>query len=202
MPVIAGLGRLRGLPAPWRGFVGFLALALTLNISMMTLGLRGIPNAAFAHLTLPIYCGAGLIVLGELARDHRWARGFRGAALLYVVAWLVITVVAGVTRDYSLVAKPLMHLLMTGGGAVLIVVRLGQLATRPLRDPAVMVGLGVLLVHAPTAVLDPVAAVVALSDRDLARTLYRATSVFSIVAMTPYTLALLWIPRRPSSSGS
>ena len=168
---------------------------------MMTLGLRGIVNASLAHLTLPIFCGIALITFGELSFEPKYRRVVHGVAIFHLLAWGVITLVSGIPTGFSTYPQSLMNLIVTMSAAGLIVVRLNQLHSKPSRDPALLIGMGALVSFAPSVVIDPVSAVVSLSQPALVLTLYMCRGVLLIVGITLYTMGLLWIPPRPSLSG-
>jgi hypothetical protein len=168
---------------------------------MMALGVRGIVNASIAHLTLPIFCGIGLITFGELSLEPRYRRLVHGLAIFHLLAWGVMTLVSGIPTGFSTYPQSLMNLIVTAAAAGLIVVRLNQLHSRPSRDPTVLIGLGALVSFAPSVGIDPVAAVVSQSEPSLVLALYLCRGVLLIVGITLYTMGLLWIPPRPSLSG-
>lgn len=201
LPVVTGTARFRHLPREWRALYAWLWLSLLISVGMMAMALMGTQNASLAHLLLPVYCVLGLGSFGELAERRGYRSVVRAAAILYVMAWGLVTIVDGVPADYSRYAQPLMDLIFVAAATGLIVVRLGQVWTDPLRDPVVLVGLGVLVTYAPSVAIYPVAAVVGQSNPELALILYLVRAGFLILGTILFTLALLWTPQHPSSFG-
>ena len=201
-PVVVGAARFRRLPIGGKWLLVWLGLSLVLNLAMMTLGLRGTVNTSLAHLTLPIFCGIALITFGELSFEPKYRRVVHGVAVFHLLAWGVMTLVSGIPTDFSTYSQSLLNLIVTAAAAGLIVVRLNQLHSRPSRDPTVLIGLGALVSFAPSVAIDPVAAVVSQSEPSLVVALYLCRGLLLMVGITLYTMGLLWIPPRPSSSGS
>lgn len=202
LPDAVGVARFRRIPVGGRLLVGWLSISLVLNLFMMTFSMRGIRNSTIAHLSLPVFCTMGLLTLAVLADDQRYRNAARVVGALYLLVWGVVSLENGIRADYSAYAQPLMNLVLTGAAASLIVVRLGQIGSRPLKDSTLLIGLGALVTYAPSVAIDPVAAVISNSDLDLAIKLYFVRALFLIVGAILYTLALLWIPPHRSSSGS
>lgn len=202
IPVLVGLSRYTRIPIGGRLLLGWLSLTLALDVYLMSLGMRGVRSSTVSHLSLPVFCTTGLLTLSMLSGSQRF-RGVSGViGALYLLAWSLVSILTGIESDYSIYAQPLMNLILTGAAAALIVVRLAQIQERPLHDAVVLVGLGTLVTFAPSVAINPVAAVIAQSHRDLAIQLFFVRSAFVVLGILLYTLALLWIPPRPSSSGS
>lgn len=202
VPVTLGALRVRRLPTGGKLLLAWLTLTLGLDVLMMVLGMRGIHNSPLAHFSLPIFCGVGLWALGELSGHSGYRQAVLGVAGAYTLAWGVMTVVDGIPTGYSTYPQSLMNLVLTSAATGLIVMRLRSLQSEPLRDPAILSGLATLLAFAPAAAIDPVAAVASQRHPESVVIVYLARACLLVLGVFLYTLALLWIPPHPSSSGS
>lgn len=202
VPVTLGALRVRRLPTEGKLLLGWLSLTLSLNVAMMILGMRGMHNSPLAHFSLPVFCGVGLWALGELSGHPGYRRVVLVSALCYLLAWGALTLLNEIPTEYSTYSQSLMNLVLISAATGLVVIRLKSLVLDPVRDPAILTGLAVLVSFGPSVAIDPAAAVIAQSRPDLVLTLYLARVGFFVAGFFLYTLALLWIPPHPSSSGS
>lgn len=202
IPVAVAILRFARMPQGGRLLLGWLGLTLALDVFMLVVRTWGTARIAIVHLSLPVFCTIGLLTLAALSCDRRYHKAAGTVGAFYLLAWSLVSLLTGIQSDYSIYAQPLMNLILTGAAAALIVVRLVQIQERPLHDPVVLIGLGTLVTFAPSVAITPVAAVIAQSNRELAIQLFFVRSAFVVLGIILYTLALLWIPPPPSSSGS
>ncbi len=203
MPVVAGAIRLtersRGEKLLWLWLVG----AVAMSITMLMLGLRDISTARFTQLTYPLYGGLGLHAIAVLAGSPRLKLWIHRGIVAYLIWWLGCMLAGEFGKPFASYSGPILWIIFVGAAAGLILSALHQDSHPPLRNPRVLIGLAILVTIAPSAALEPAAAVLYAKNPVLTSYLYVVRGLLVLVGLFLFTLALSWTtPRRNSGSSS
>lgn len=154
----------------------------------------------FHHATYPVILVVGVYAFSTETK-HAGVRRFHWAMIggfLLLWAWSLWR--HEYQSDFNAFIGPTYATVLTLSGAVMIGDRLREVATPPLCDPILVLGLGTLAMFAPAAAVEPVSLAIYPEHVALTRVLWIGRALLHIVGTVLFALVMLWtIPPRFSS---
>lgn len=197
VPVAIGYGRHTRWNLGIRRLWFWLTCAAVLNVVTLALSFSGIRTARMTQFAYPTFGLLGLLAFATLDGRRAVRRGVAAAAGLYLACWGWWAIQGEFASGFSTWSGPVLWLLLSAVAVALLLQRMQAELDEPLRDPAVLAALGVLIAYAPAVALEPVSMVIYRTHPNVVATLYTFRAVLDGLGSILFTLALLWTLRHP-----
>lgn len=182
LPVVPALVRWRGLNSSLRWIAAWSAFLVAGEVTTLVLALQGINNHWVNYLGTPTAAG---LVLWALSGWHPSLGGRRVIRLLIptaLVLWIAMIALFEDTRTFSVVAEPILGLILMVAVLSVLVARTMQETGRIRDQDWWWVGLGLLLAFGITVAFAPAAYILLQNAPNLLIRAYEVKAVLNIVA--------------------
>ncbi len=198
LPPIVAAARWKRLGVPPRWIAGWSAFLVLGEAITLALAFRGVNNHWVNYLGTPL---AAALVLWALAHWHPSRSGRRAVRLLIPVLaalWIAMIILFEDTSTFSVVAEPILGLLVLVAVLSMLVARTMQ-ETGRIRDQSWWwIGIGLMLVFGTTVAFAPAAYILVQQAPDLLIRAYQIRAGLNVAAFLLITGGVLMLPAKES----
>lgn len=199
LPLLIGIVGFGGRSPGYRLLWGWLGVGFATNLILMQMGSHGQRTALVLQVAYPVLAVMGMLAVAELTTSRLLRRSCQAAAMGYLLFWGWRFLNFEAAGDFSVYSGPVLWMMLSAAATAATWVRLTESPVAPLRDPAVITAMAILVSFAPGAALEAVSAALFSSHRELTLALWIGKTWLMILGSLLFTLAFLWtLPSHPS----